>query len=71
MEAAGIWAEEIDPLYDTDINQIQIKEEYAKYFKNTSYKCRDFCEIIHAKEGTEVIACYGDEKGTFHNQTLQ
>ncbi len=61
MEAAGIWAEEIDPLYGTDVNQIQVKEEYAKYFKNTSYKCKDFCEIIHAKEGTEVIACYGDD----------
>lgn len=61
MEAAGIWAEEIDPLYDKDVNQIHIKDEYAKYFKNTSYKCRDFCEIIHAGEDTEVIACYADD----------
>lgn len=61
MDVAGIWMEEVDPLYDSDRNQIVISGEYQGLFEKSSYECRDFCEIIHEKEGTEVLACYDDD----------
>lgn len=58
MDVAGIWMEEVDPLYDTDRNTIEIAD---KNFSKCSYECRDFCEIIHPKEGTQVLASYGSD----------
>lgn len=61
MDVAGIWMEEVDPLYDTDRNTIQVTERGEKYFKKSSYECKDLCEIIHPGEETEVLAVYGDD----------
>ena len=51
-EVTGIWAEEIDTLYDTDVNYIQYAGE--------KYKVKDYCDVIHA-ETAEVLATYSDD----------
>lgn len=61
MDVAGVWAEEIDPLYPSDTNSISICEADSGYFVKEQYVCRDLCEIIHAGEGTEVLAVYDSD----------
>ena len=61
MDVAGVWAEEIDPLYPTDTNSITLYNADRTYFEKERYTCRDFCEIIHAKEGAEVLAVYDSD----------
>ena len=48
-EVTGIWAEEIDTLYDTDVNYIE--------YEGKEYKVKDYCDVIHA-ENAEVLARY-------------
>ncbi len=63
MEVAGVWAEEIDPLYPTDTNGITVCKDnnIAKSLK-ANYTCRSLCEIIHVKgENTKVLATYNED----------
>ena len=51
-EVAGIWAEEIDALYDKDRNSITT-------INGKTYECTKFCELIHViGENTKVLATY-------------
>lgn len=59
MELSGIWAEEIDPLYPSDRNEVVMNKPFVN--GKESYECFDLCEIIHAKEDTEVLASYGSD----------
>ncbi len=56
MELSGVWAEEIDPLYPSDRNAIVMNTPLTN--QKVRYECFDLCEIIHAKEGTQVLATY-------------
>ena len=58
-EVTGIWAEEIDTLYDTDINYLEFKEG-NELGANGTYKLRDYCDVIHA-ETAEVLATYKND----------
>lgn len=58
MEVAGIWAEEIDPLYPEDKNSISFKNDILDGKK---YHCSCYCEIIHNLENTKVLAEYDDD----------
>ena len=51
----GIWAEEMDVLYDNE----RMQNEYAENELGLSgtFESRDFCEVIHS-EGAEVLARY-------------
>lgn len=53
MEMAGVWAEEIDTLYDSQHNTLVTASE--------SFEISDHCELIHPKEGCEVLAAYGSD----------
>jgi beta-galactosidase len=57
-EVTGIWAEEIDSLYDNEVNYIEFKER-QNGLKN-SYKVKDYCDLIHA-ETAEIIGVYKDD----------
>lgn len=61
MEVAGIWAEEMDPLYPTDENLIEMQKGKQLDSGKTAYRCHTLCELIHAKEDTEVLAVYGKD----------
>jgi beta-galactosidase len=61
MDVAGVWAEEIDPLYPQEKNSITLYNYDKAYFRQEQYQCKDLCEIIHAKEGTEVLAVYDSD----------
>jgi beta-galactosidase len=50
----GIWVEEIDALYNGQVNQIVMADGSG------SYSCGRLCDIIHG-EGAEVLASYGDD----------
>jgi len=58
MEVAGVWAEEIDPLYPKDKNSITVNEGRLKGKK---YECNTLCEIIHPLENTKVLATYDSD----------
>lgn len=60
-DVAGVWAEEVDPLYVKDTNAIKIQYDYLYKYKKSEYSCRDLCEIIHAADDTEVIAAYAED----------
>ena len=57
-EVTGIWAEEIDSLYDNERNYIQLKK--SKMELKESYEVKDYCELIHA-ETAEVLAVYKND----------
>lgn len=52
----GIWAEELDALYDEDINYVKISENNSLGMKG-EYEAKIFCDLIHS-EGAEVLATY-------------
>jgi beta-galactosidase len=55
----GIWAEEIDALYDDEsVSIVPVKRNAAGL--SGIYKARLFCDLIHA-EGARVLAKYGSE----------
>ena len=58
-EVTGIWAEEIDTLYDSDVNYLEFKDSNELGAKG-SYKLRDYCDVIHA-ETAEVLATYKND----------
>ncbi|ELC8443783.1 beta-galactosidase [Clostridium perfringens] len=55
-KVTGIWAEELDALYDEDVNYVAIEEENSLGMKG-EYEARIFCDLIHS-EGAEVLATY-------------
>jgi beta-galactosidase len=50
----GIWVEEIDALYEGQVNQIVMTDGSG------SYTCGRLCDIIHS-EGARILAAYGDD----------
>jgi beta-galactosidase len=55
----GIWAEEIDALYEGDENAVLPAEGNALGLSG-AYAARELCDLIHA-ESAEVLATYGDD----------
>jgi beta-galactosidase len=55
-EALGIWAEEIDALYEHDANAV-LPAANNGLGLNGEYIARDFCDLIHAETAT-VLATY-------------
>ncbi|MCE5328031.1 MAG: beta-galactosidase [Planctomycetaceae bacterium] len=55
----GVWAEEIDVLYDDEANSVLAKKNNPAGLSGT-YKAGVFCDLIHA-EGAKVLATYGRE----------
>ena len=58
-EVCGVWAEEIDALYDDEANSVVPVQDNALGLSG-AYKAEVFCDRIHA-EGAEVLATYGGE----------
>ena len=64
MEVAGVWAEELDPLYPQDKNRIVMKENAtcsSGVGFASEYEAHSLCERIHPKDGCKVLAVYGDD----------
>ncbi len=57
----GIWAEEIDALYEDDRNAIVLEAGNALGLGG-EYEARDYCDLVHAESAT-VLATY---KGDFY-----
>lgn len=57
-DITGIWSEEIDALYDNDINYVKITDKSLN-IKN-EYKATIFCDLIHA-ESAKVLAEYSSD----------
>lgn len=55
-KVTGIWAEEIDSLYNSDSNAIALSEDCMPGLKR-EYKAVDFCELIHA-ETAQTLGVY-------------
>jgi beta-galactosidase len=55
----GIWAEEIDALYEDDRNTV-VPEPGNPLGLTGPYEARDYCDLIHS-EGAEVLATYGED----------
>lgn len=53
MEVTGIWAEEIDTLWHEQTNHLT--------FNGKSYEIKDYCELVHTKEGCETLASYDED----------
>ncbi|CAM3635118.1 beta-galactosidase [Cohnella lubricantis] len=58
-KTAGIWAEEIEGLYDHDRNSVHMRPSNQLGFEG-SFEVRELCELIHA-ETAEVLAVYGGD----------
>ncbi|MCL1795363.1 MAG: beta-galactosidase trimerization domain-containing protein, partial [Clostridia bacterium] len=56
MELAGIWAEELDPLYPTDKNAIAFGENTQAL--SGKYEAHTLCEVVHPLDGCETLARY-------------
>lgn len=54
----GVWAEELDALYDKDINYVTMEENDLNM--KGEYEARIFCDLIHS-EGAEVLARYSTD----------
>jgi beta-galactosidase len=55
----GIWAEEIDALPEGHTREV-IAADGQRHGLSGSYKARDYCELVHAREAT-VLATYGND----------
>jgi beta-galactosidase len=55
----GIWSEEIDTLYNQDVNEV-IFTSTSLQSSSRSYKVKDYCEVIHT-ENAQVLAEYQDD----------
>ena len=58
-QVMGIWAEEIDALYEDDRNCV-VPEPGNALGLNGPYEARDYCDLIHS-EGAQVLARYGED----------
>lgn len=56
-ECLGIWAEEIDALYDGDANEV-VAEPGSSLGLSGRWAAKEYIEVVHA-EGAEVLARYG------------
>src|SRR5690606_3533130 len=52
----GIWSEEIDALYDEDVNYVKVDAKLLPGMKER-YEARNFCDLIHA-ETAQPLAVY-------------
>jgi beta-galactosidase len=57
---AGVWAEELDPLWPGQANRA-IPAKGNGLGLTGEYKIDSFCELVHAEDGAEVLAVYGDD----------
>ncbi len=57
MDVTGIWAEEIDSLFEGQVNSARM--DLGKGEK--TYRIQDFCERVHPREGCEVLAVYDSD----------
>jgi beta-galactosidase len=61
-ECLGVWAEEIDSLYDGDENRV-VCDPASSLGLGGSYAAKEYCEIVRTDvvgaEGAEVLASYG------------
>lgn len=55
-KVTGVWSEEIDTLYDSDVNGLKFTENNALGM-NGNYEIKTFCELIHG-ETAEILATY-------------
>lgn len=55
----GIWSEEIDALYDDDVNYVSVVKENNLSLAG-EYEAKIFCDLIHS-EGAEVLAKYSSD----------
>jgi len=55
----GIWSEEIDALYDSEENRVEIFSEKFRGVKN-SYVAKELCDLIHA-EKAEILGVYSND----------
>ncbi len=58
-EVLGLWAEEIDALYEGDTNAIVFGDDEALGLSG-EYQARDYCDLVHA-EGAIVLATYKED----------
>lgn len=58
-DVTGIWAEEIDSLYDDECNYMVVGDN-CTFNTKKEYEIRDYCDLIHA-ESAEVLAEYKDD----------
>ncbi|HOJ11895.1 MAG TPA: beta-galactosidase [Clostridiales bacterium] len=58
-KVTGIWAEEIDTLYDNELNRAVLCNDNELELNN-EYEIRGICELIHA-ETAKVLALYKDD----------
>ncbi len=56
-ECLGIWAEELDALYDGDANAV-VADPGSSLGLGGRFAVKEYCEVIHA-ETAEVLATYG------------
>lgn len=55
----GIWSEEIDALYDEDVNCVKMEKNNDLSLEG-KYEARIFCDLIHS-EGAKVLAKYASD----------
>ena len=58
-EVTGIWSEEIDSLYDNEINYVEINNSKIDDLKE-SYEVKDYCDLIHV-ETAKVLGVYKND----------
>lgn len=58
-KVTGIWSEELDALYDEDVNYVAV-EPNNKLGLKEQYEARIFCDLIHS-ESAEVIAKFDSD----------
>ncbi|NRY62232.1 beta-galactosidase [Clostridium beijerinckii] len=58
-EVTGIWSEEIDSLYDDEVNYIEFKDDKIKELKS-QYEVKDYCDLIHV-ETAKVLGVYKED----------
>jgi len=59
-ELVGIWAEEIDGLWEGESNTMKtVVGEF--YEKEIEYKVFDLCELVHPQGDCQVLATYGED----------
>lgn len=58
-EVTGIWSEEIDSLYDNEVNHIVFKDNNIENLQGT-YEVKDYCDLIHT-ETAEILAVYKND----------
>jgi len=58
-QVLGVWSEEIDALYEGDVNYVLPASEDV-FRLNGEYEARDYCDLVHA-ETADVLAVYRDD----------